>query len=294
MTHLPGFPHRPLLVPGVLVTRRDDGHLQIGLDPALAVIAPDDPDSRELLTRLREGRAPIVTATTHRLCAELLDRGLVVDADALFADLPPQPTGRHAVAAAYAQSGLDGRAVLARRSTRPVRVEAPAELAELAAGLLQLSGVPTEGAPFAVLLVVLGEPARHRIDALVQADTPHLVVRAGERTIEIGPFVVPGTTACLRCADACLGESDPRRALVVEQYSRVGRHRADGVPMPVDPAVATAAVGWAVRDLVSFVDDEAPSTWSASVRFGRGMHLEHREWSRDPRCGCAWAAAALG
>jgi hypothetical protein len=291
------FPDRPLLLPGVLVTRRDDGHLQIGLDPALSVVTPDVPEARDLLRSLREGVAPPATPRTARLSAELLGRGLVIDGDDLLIDLPASRAGAHAVAAAYAHAELGAHALLARRATRPVLVEASgplAELGNLAESLVDLSGLPTQGAPYAVLMLTAGEFDRTRVDTLVRSDLPHLLVQVVEGVTRLGPFVVPGVTACLRCVDAHLGHADPRRALVVEQYARAAAQRADGVPEPVDPAVATAAVAWAVRDLVSFVDDELPVTWSAGVRIGPGMHQERTDWTRHPSCGCSWADAAAG
>ena len=288
------FPDRPVLHPGVLVTRRDDAHLQIGLDPALAVVAPDVPETRALLSSMAEGAAPRLTPAVARLSAELLAGGLVIDGDDLFADLPASRLGSHSVAAAYAHAGLGGRELLTRRSTRPVAVEVSGplpEIGDLAERLLGLSGVPVVGTPYAVLVIAVGEFDRTRTDALTHSDTPHLLVQLAENVIRLGPFVVPGVTACLRCVDAHLGDTDPRRALIVEQYARAAVHRADGVPEPVDPAVATAVIGWAVRDLVSFVDDEVPATWSAGLRFGPGMRNETTEWSRHQSCGCAWADA---
>ena len=292
------FPDRPLLHPGVLVTRRDDAHLQIGLDPALAVVTPDLPETRELLSSLAEGAVPQLTPQltpqVARLSADLLARGLVIDGADLFADLPACRLGSHSVAAAHAHAGLGGRELLTRRSTRPVAVEVSGplqEIGDLAEHLLSLSGVPVAGSPYAVLVIAVGEFDRTRTDALSHSDTPHLLVQLAENVIRLGPFVQPGVTACLRCVDAHLGDADPRRALIVEQYARAAVHRADGVPEPVDPAVATAVIGWAVRDLVSFVDDEVPATWSAGLRFGPGMRNETTEWSRHQSCGCAWADA---
>jgi hypothetical protein len=111
--------------------------------------------------------------------------------------------------------------------------------------------------------------------------------------VELGPFVAPGQTACLRCVDAHRGETDPRRALVLEQYAAAGP-RADGVPEPVDEPVFTAALAWAVRDCLSYVDGLEPTTWSRTVTFGPGMAQTAREWARHPHCGCAWSEVPVG
>src|SRR6266545_4112493 len=317
------LPRHPRLLPGVLVTRRDDDYLQIGLDPGLAVITPDLPETREVLARLRDADAPVLGPGTPlvvlRLCAELVARNLLIDGDALAADLPASLEAAQAVAAVYAQAGRTAPETLVRRRTRPVRLDVPEPLARLAHRLLTASGVPTSPvspasvspvsaslgqvssvpeserpAPYAALVAALGEVDRAAVDGLARDDTPYLVVRFGERSVEVGPFVVPGVTACLRCVDAHRGDGDPRRGLVVEQYAEAPVYRSDGVPHPVDPSVSAMVLGWAVRDLVSYVDDEQPSTWSATIRVGPGTHQQRTPWRRHPHCGCAWGTAATG
>ncbi len=299
MARRPDFPDHALLRPGVLVTRRDDGHLQVGLDPSLAMVTPDVPATRTFLRELAAGTAPVLGPSVTRLAAELLARGLIIDGAELQGSLPCDTAGAHGTAAAYAHAGLGAAELLARRAARSVQVEAPGlprELRGLPRQLLSASGTPCEGPPYAVLVVAVGEFDRDRVDELSRLDTPHLLLQVNEGIVSLGPFVVPGLTACLRCVDAHRGETDPRRALVVEQYVGAAGSRADGVPQPIDPALMTAALAWAVRDLVSFVDDEVPTTWSASVRFGPGMHQTQRAWERHQRCGCSWAepVASLG
>ena len=47
----------PRLRPGLVVVRRDDRHLQVGLEPPRRVVLPDLPDVRRLLDDLGEERA---------------------------------------------------------------------------------------------------------------------------------------------------------------------------------------------------------------------------------------------
>ncbi len=83
--------------------------------------------------------------------------------------------------------------------------------------------------------------------------------------------------------DARLAESDPRRSLVVEQVAVPPE--ADGPPG--DPALLALAVGWAVRDLLRFVEGDRPSTWSTTHHIGPA-ETTTLQWSRHPHCGCAW------
>ena len=67
------------------------------------------------------------------------------------------------------------------------------------------------------LVLADGEPRRDDVDGHVRDGRAHLVVAATAYGFTIGPFVLPGATACLRCVDAHLGQHDPRRAVVLEQ-----------------------------------------------------------------------------
>jgi bacteriocin biosynthesis cyclodehydratase domain-containing protein len=128
------------------------------------------------------------------------------------------------------------------------------------------------------------EPPRSLLDALVVEDRPHLLVTLCADQARLGPFVVPGVTACLRCLDAHLGEDDPRRALVLEQLEDAGPMTA-----PYDPVLALAASALAVRDLTSYAEGDRPATWSTTITVGADLALPHRTWPRHPHCGCSWA-----
>ena len=244
-----------LLRPGLHAVRRDDQHLQIGLDPPWRLVVPDEPDVQGVLDDLASGRPPSpTTAAGHRV---LRDLGR---ADMLLPD--PAPSLPRAVA-------LVGDARPAAEAERVLRAAGAAP-------------VPMDRAGLAVVLTS-GEPARDLVDDHLRAGRPHLVVGAGPRGYRVGPFVVPGTTACLRCVDAHLAERDPRRGVVVEQLA--GRTAA-----PDDPVLEALAVTWAVRDALHYLAGGTPSTWSATVAVYVELDPHRQTWSRHPHCGCAWDA----
>jgi bacteriocin biosynthesis cyclodehydratase domain-containing protein len=158
------------------------------------------------------------------------------------------------------------------------------------AGLRETTPRRTAG-PDCVVLVGVGEPDRELVDVWTRAGTPFLLVRLTEGRAVIGPFVEPGSTACLRCVDAHCTDADPAWPLLVRQYSAASaRDRADGAPEPVDPLLASLALAWAASDLASYVDGGRPSSWSATVTIHpRLSRLETRSWLRHPACGCSWA-----
>ncbi|GAA1131041.1 hypothetical protein [Nocardioides aquiterrae] len=242
-----------VLRPGLHVVRRDDHHLQVGVDPPWRVVLPDQPGVRRLLGDLAEGR-PTAPATDaeHRALQALLRAEMLGERPG---SVPP---ARHTVA-----------------------VQAAGDMGDEVARVLRAAGCEVGDGPVALVLSP-GEIARTDADAHVREGRPHLLVTGSARGWTLGPFVVPGEAACLRCVDAHRGEQDPRRALVVEQLA--------GLPAaPDDPALAAVAVAWAVRDVLTHLAGGRPSTWSATVELGADLRPRRREWSRHPHCGCSWA-----
>lgn len=138
------------------------------------------------------------------------------------------------------------------------------------------------------LVVSVGEPSRALVDDLVRDEVAHLLVALLPDRVRVGPLVEVGRTACLRCVDATLGELDPRHALVVAQLVDAP---AALVAEPVDPALATLALAWAVREVASYVEGDRPTTWSTTLELdGTGLPRPTR-WERHPWCGCSWDEA---
>jgi hypothetical protein len=291
-----GLPARPALRPGLRVVRRDDRHLQVGIDPPLRVIVPDDAAVRRLLDDLSAGRpspmaAPSAGPAAVR-CLETLHRhGLLVDAAALERSLVAGQD-RAAAAAVFAQSGTDAEALLVARTRSGVRVDAAADVRQSAHRLLRAAGVGVTDQHEAgiVLLVAAGPLPRDLLDPFVRDGRAHVVVTPAGAGFTVGPFVAPGLTACLRCVDAHLGEHDPRRAVVLEQCGRQGPAGVE----PRDPTLLALALAWAVRDVIRFVDGAEPATWSATVTIGVEAMPARRTWDRHPHCGCSWGDALVG
>ena len=78
--------------------------------------------------------------------------------------------------------------------------------------------------------------------------------------------------------------------LLVEQYARATRSdRADGIPEPVDAALAAVAVGWAARDVATYAEGAAPATLGTTVSFSPLLEpVTRQQWRQHPHCGCAW------
>lgn len=254
--------HGSRLRPGVHVLRRDDRHVQIGLDPPHRVILPADPEVLDLLDQLRDGTAATVEGEASGVLRTLDAAGLLEPCSSqLIAERGAKPR------VAIASAGLD--------------LSALTPLLE-AAGI----GAAVPGRPADVHVVAASGPlSRERLDPLIQEGAPHLVVAGTGRpgSLRLGPFVLPGITACLRCVDAHESGSDPRRPLLVAQLSELR-------PAPVDPTVVGLACAWAACEIASYVAQRRPATWSGTVDLDLEVPVV-QTWERHPWCGCAWDLA---
>ena len=287
---------QPILLPGAHVLRRDADTLQVGLDPAERVLLPDVPRHRRLLSDPPQGAA-----------RALLDPVLVPDDAALRAALPavhcPDPT------ALWARHSLASRARRSRglvpREEAVVLVQAYGgrlgeRIADEVRTWLRRSAIPapdrrrpgprSDVPPREVHVVAgVGEPPRSLVDDRVEQGVPHLLLRFVEGRAVVGPYVVPGRTACVRCLDLHRTDLDPAWPLLLEQYSRVSRHdRADGVPEPVDAAVTAVALGWVAREVAADLTGTGPLTWSRTLTLTPELvEVVLQDWPRRPDCTCA-------
>lgn len=244
------LPHPVRLRRGYVAVRRDDESLQVGLDAPARAVLPD-------------------TAEVRRLLADL-DRGVAH---------PPRSPGAGRSLAALAEAGL--LEPVGPPGVVAVSVDAPDQVRTALGPVLRSAGLRVgEGS---VTLVADDVPVpRRRLDALVRAGRAHLVVAGTPREWTVGPFVLPGATACVRCVDAHLAHADPRRTLVLEQLAGLPRAR-----QRVDPLARLTALALAVADLRGYLAGQTPATWSATYTVGAGAPVR-RDWARHPHCGCAW------
>ncbi|TQL67360.1 hypothetical protein FB381_1235 [Nocardioides albertanoniae] len=238
--------------PGYVAVRRDENRLQIGIDPPRRAIVQDGVEVRRLLTDLAAGRA--------------------VEPDHL--------PGRHAMQ----QLAAAGLLVAADHSEPPPRMTFDGPPA-LVATAQALAG-PVSPAPEIVVLLSEGPLDRERADEMMREGQAHLVVEGGPDAWSVGPLIVPGVTACLRCVDATLAEDDERRAVIVRQLT--------GVEVPPDPLLQALSLSWAVRDARTYLAGRTPATWSTTVTLTRDEEPDTRMWLRHPYCGCTWDLVASG
>lgn len=118
------------------------------------------------------------------------------------------------------------------------------------------------------------------VTGLVRSRTPHLQVRLRDHLGIVGPFVLPGTTSCLRCADLVRGGLDRHWPhLAAQLLGRVGEAAKPTV-------LATAAV--ALESIAAYVVDRRTPLADTTVEIDLRRHvMNRRRWDRHPGCDCA-------
>ena len=120
--------------------------------------------------------------------------------------------------------------------------------------------------------------------SLMHDQVSHLAVAADEAIGVVGPLVVPGRTACLRCLDLTRAERDPAWPLILAQLE--GRE-AD--PCACDAPLAAAVAAQAAAQALAFIDRAVAA---AAVANGTlelvlpGWQWRRRTWPRHPGCSC--------
>lgn len=315
----PGFPARPLLRPGVLCCRRSADELQVGLAADLTVVLPDTPEVRSLLAGLQQGIAPPhprwLTPDARRACTLLLEHSLVVDGDVwcskLGADAAAYGQARSAI---VAEGGLGAAELFAARAEVVVTVDCVGlpQAGSRLQHLLTAAGLHVDQGPAGrrtgrrrgdadqadlpdqtdlVVMLRLGELDRDSVDALMRAGRRHVTLTVPEGRVQLGPFVHPSLTACVRCLDAHHHERDPRREVVVQQYADARGAEPSGLPAPVPADLLDLAVGMLARDITRWADGRRPATWSTTIDIDPGLDLPRTVWQRHPACGCSWTGA---
>ncbi|MEU7008194.1 TOMM precursor leader peptide-binding protein [Streptomyces sp. NPDC046332] len=202
---------------------------------------------------------------------EVLDSGCVRPWEVAPGGLPAEAVGERRAAAAHrlvARSAPGGRPPRAGRRVTGEGGQEP--------GLSLVVVTPRDG-----LAAYLPDPLP--AEPWITTGTPHLYAGVLEATGVVGPLVLPGGTACARCAQEERTDREPVWPRMLAQW-RSG-------PPPEVPAcdlgLATAVAGLAAAHALAFLDGELPASTGARCE----VSLPLLEWRVErmrphPACPC--------
>lgn len=295
----PLLPRHPRLVGDPTIVWRAAQELQVGLDDD-AIVLSSVPRAAEAVIRRLTGRHDVHDLTEllprpwiEWLLANLQAHGRLADGPATSDQISVRVMGTGLVAAQLAAGLLDmdvnvrladplngsSRALqhLARllsRGRRPAQQPVLEPNVDLRSGGLTLSIVATDAA----------EPDRMLTDMLVQYRLPHLVLRIHPGRALVGPLVIPGRTACVRCLDLLRTASDPAWPIVACELSRIS--------IPPHQAPTRWAVALAVAHVLALATGGLPDSLGGTLELGSDGITRFRRSARHPACHCRAAELA--
>lgn len=302
----------PALASGVEVLAAVAGKTYIGTSPDCAVVVRgpqtslrfwlDGIDGRLGVPALLDQAERLGLRRTHAavLLDELLSTGLAIESTTAAGTRPAQRSGAVVVIGARAvadrlvdlasESTTLRRRVDSFRSTRLLRVGSGRT--GVGDGRAIAAGQELADAMLAVLVLDRVAADLEEIafaDDLAGRGLPHLVV-AATTVSRVGPLVLPGVTACLRCEDLGLAGRDQDWRELALSWSLEEPAR------PANPILELTCAE-TVRRLEGIIDrgvgqlDESDREVGllavAQTRSGGGA-WEHHHPVRHPECGCSW------
>ncbi|MEV6318960.1 ThiF family adenylyltransferase [Streptomyces sp. NPDC051776] len=219
---------------------------------------------------------------------DVQDGGCVEPWDVAPSGLPPESVGeRRSVAARRAvRSAAPGR--------RPWRSGAEGAGGAAGAGRVAASGVSRASGAVTELVVLAPRdglaayaPDPVVTEELIASGTPHLYAGVIEGTGVVGPFVLPGSSACAGCLALERTDREPAWPRMLAQW-RSGRSASGAVAC--DTALATVVAGLAASHALNFLDGRLPLSTGARLE----LALPDVAWQSRPvpaHQGCSCGAA---
>jgi bacteriocin biosynthesis cyclodehydratase domain-containing protein len=134
------------------------------------------------------------------------------------------------------------------------------------------------------LAILVGRQTMELRAGLMRDQIPHLAVAADEAIGVVGPLVIPGRTACLRCLDLTRAGRDPAWPLILAQLE--GR---EPDPLACDAPLAAAVAAQAAAQVLAFIDRgvavDAVANGTLELVLP-GWQWRRRTWPRHPGCSC--------
>jgi hypothetical protein len=241
-------------------------------------------DADDVLSTAPPEQQPALTRALH----VLLDAGVLVDADSSWRLGAAAGEAARLIGAGF--SGSDSSLVVADRRRRSIGLTGPRFMTDPLAALLGSCGASccpdrTSGVDL-VVLAGYPEPDRHLADACARDNVAHVVLSLHARSAMLGPVVLPGRTACLRCADETRADTDPAWAALVPHLEQP-LHRPVVAFAAGSPALVATLVAATAATVLAMLDDLPPAYGGGLVRWAAACGPPSiAPLAPHPRCGC--------
>jgi hypothetical protein len=142
------------------------------------------------------------------------------------------------------------------------------------------------------LAVLTGRPDPVLLDELMRHRVPHLVAHADEAIGVVGPLVVPGLTACVRCLDLSKAARDPAWPRILAQAGGAGGQLT--VPQACDTVLGAATAALATAQALAVIDRAGePAAANGTLDLVLpDWQWQRRAWPAHPACTCGAASAS--
>lgn len=290
---------RPITRPGLRILRRDVRSWQAGLEWSGVATVIDTPAVHAVLDAVdgfRDLTGVAAAATATGLDADdvrgaidaLVDSGVIVD------QRMHRPAGVDdgLWAAWWLLAGPERTAQDVARLRKRTRVAVIGDglVADQLRTVLNDERVPAARGPADASVLALTfdhEPDRAAVDDAMRRALPFLCVSLRDLVGVVGPFVVPGRTACLRCVDLSRGERDPcwPTLLAAAEVQR-------GSTTALSPALAALTGAYAASEIALWASGYLPVSCDAVVEIPHGIgRIQTVGYPPHPACGCGWPDA---
>ena len=142
----------------------------------------------------------------------------------------------------------------------------------------------TEEIPEVFLKVFIGNGHEALIAQSMSEDETHLIVSAPDGpSIDVGPLVIPGKSACSRCITLARSDQHP--------LSReIDIFRSTHTELEIPVTVAHFVAAQIAAEILRFIDTKQSALISTRVRtnYLDVCNPQHIRFARHPLCGCSW------
>ncbi len=138
--------------------------------------------------------------------------------------------------------------------------------------------------PEVFLKIFIGNGHESLIAQSMSEDEIHLIVAAPDGpSIEIGPLVIPGKSACSRCVTLARSDQHPRSR-------EIDIFRSTHTELEIPVTIAHFVAAQIASEILRFIDTKKSALISTRVRtnYLDLCNPQHIRFARHPLCGCSW------